>query len=342
MKNNDIHFPTTEEIRHVISEARCKVIKDCKTLGINLLETACETALDEVSIPQLDSSKDNSHEINIPETSNHTANDEELEMEGETPHQSEILVEANEEDQTDIEKENHIFENLTELNVKDFSGIKTETDRSVLRIKIKEKEMVVKKTTLCWLFFNRKGHLSSDRILRCKNMAGSLNAKKINMKSKVSKRNLGKKIERRTQDRSRSIPDSDSSLSDNYSVQSEYENESFSEDDPEEQNFPCNGKILSKIDINQEAYYAVCYKSWYIGRVVKLIDSETSEIKFLKLEVDKYFWPKQEDKQIVKNTFIFYGPISLLGIGPFELKRSDKLSIEKAFKITKKNLKDLL
>lgn len=94
-----------------------------------------------------------------------------------------------------------------------------------------------------------------------------------------------------------------------------------------------------KIDITFESYFAVYYdKNWYVGRVTGK-EREKFVIKFLKQNLQKYMWPKIEDIQSVDKKFIFYGPIKLLGNGPFTISRIDLININKIYKDMKRSFK---
>lgn len=51
--------------------------------------------------------------------------------------------------------------------------------------------------------------------------------------------------------------------------------------------------------------------------------------------MDKFVWPRSDDTDVVNKKYIFFGPIDLVGAGPFELKRHDYLNIVKKYKVTK-------
>lgn len=111
--------------------------------------------------------------------------------------------------------------------------------------------------------------------------------------------------------------------------------ESFSEDEIEEwdsSNFP-------KIDTVLEKYYAIFYDiNWYLGRVIDFPDEGETKIKFLKMGLgNSYEWPKDDDIQTVKNKFIFYGPIHLIGNGPFYIDDKCRRRIDTKYKQLKKN-----
>ncbi|XP_031350432.1 uncharacterized protein LOC116176097 isoform X1 [Photinus pyralis] len=348
LRNKETFIPPTEELRNVIIKARDDAVNDCKILGIDMLENQWEAALTEVSIPKQDDSDHTDSNFLLQSNVTSTALQDEAEQ------LSETQLTANEEDIQDINKDEEILQNFTSLDIKDLSGCKTDiSDISLIKIKINDKEMVVKKSTLCWLFFKRKGRLSSDRLIRCKAMSGPTSSSKkrtSGINQKIGKKCVNNRVKntenlktQKTQQKKKSenISDSETSVSDSLSVHSEFENETFSEDDDSEISSEVSN-ISRNISIQQEAYYAVCYESWYIGRIIKVVDNAKSEIKFLKLELDKYVWPREDDKQIVNNKFIFYGPVSLMGNGPFHLRRNEKIKIEQIFKTIKKELKEFL
>lgn len=115
-------------------------------------------------------------------------------------------------------------------------------------------------------------------------------------------------------------------------------NESFSDGNsdasyPElETNFPKINPILEK-------YYAIYYDiSWYLGRVIDFPDEGETKVKFLKMGLgDAYDWPKDDDIQIIKNNFLFYGPINLIGNGPFYIDDKCRRRISNKYKQLKRN-----
>lgn len=79
--------------------------------------------------------------------------------------------------------------------------------------------------------------------------------------------------------------------------------------------------LKNKIDLKLENYYTIFYdESWYLGRIVDFWDVDKTKIKFMKNELEKFIWPKNEDIHIIENQFIFYGPIQLQGNYPFTIK----------------------
>ena len=91
-------------------------------------------------------------------------------------------------------------------------------------------------------------------------------------------------------------------------------------------------------NIKQEEFYGVFYDdTWYIGRIVEILSNSKFKIKFLKKELDEFLWPEKDDIQVVKNEFIFHGPITLVGSYPFRLKRHEKLELETKYKTLKQS-----
>lgn len=95
-----------------------------------------------------------------------------------------------------------------------------------------------------------------------------------------------------------------------------------------EQNIPQNNKI----SIDLEKYYGVFYDTgWFIGRELS-IENQKIKIKFLKLDSERYVWPKSEDIQFLDEKFVLYGPVNLYGNGHFTIKIAAKQKIDKQFK----------
>lgn len=80
--------------------------------------------------------------------------------------------------------------------------------------------------------------------------------------------------------------------------------------------------------------------NWYLGRLINFTNQEQTfcTIKFLKSDLDTFYWPKHPEQQEVDIKYIFYGPINLQGFGPFTIKRNDRHQIIKIYKSLKKNV----
>ncbi|XP_066584552.1 uncharacterized protein [Prorops nasuta] len=97
-----------------------------------------------------------------------------------------------------------------------------------------------------------------------------------------------------------------------------------------ENNFDNTSK---KLDVILKKYYAVFYDdTFYIGRVIDMQD-EKIKLKFLKLELDHFEWPRDDDIAIVDKEFLFYGPIEILGSSPFFLNFRNLSAINKQYKL---------
>ena len=100
--------------------------------------------------------------------------------------------------------------------------------------------------------------------------------------------------------------------------------------------------ICAADSIQVEQYYAVYYTdppSYYIGRVVKL-SPDHAEMQFLKQDrrTNTFAWPRKATKaEDVLTQFIFSGPITLKGTGPFYVESLP--DIVKRFNKLKKTLK---
>ncbi|KAF5279100.1 hypothetical protein FQA39_LY05778 [Lamprigera yunnana] len=92
--------------------------------------------------------------------------------------------------------------------------------------------------------------------------------------------------------------------------------------------------VQSPFTIELEKYYAIQYEEqWYIGRVISRSEENFYVMKFLKQEMDVFVWPKNINTDISKvhESYIFYGPIDLIGCEPFRIARTDLLTINKKY-----------
>ncbi|XP_031335536.1 uncharacterized protein LOC116165329 [Photinus pyralis] len=249
--NSEKSTPLTEELFAAIEEAKEKVFEDCYNL-------------------EIPPSQENVHPTDYSEADNNFSETSE--------------VDVNVEDRDDIDEERGIFEepeDLGDLNIQDFSAKYNKSNqtlpRNMLKIKVNGKEVVVKKSTLCWLFSIKTNRLSSDRLLRFR---GSTASSSLNKKKQTKSTSTKRKKKRIAISEAETDEESD-----RYSEKSELENESFGEEDATDDTTPIN----TKIDISAENYYAVCYlRSWYIGRVLEIFNDDTCQIKFLKCVLDSY------------------------------------------------------
>ncbi len=51
-----------------------------------------------------------------------------------------------------------------------------------------------------------------------------------------------------------------------------------------------------------------------------------------------FSWPSRDDIQDVHKNYISYGPVTLVGNGPFDIKRSDFVKIKSLYSAKKKEL----
>ncbi|KAF5278698.1 hypothetical protein FQR65_LT15586 [Abscondita terminalis] len=286
--SSSIKFPSIEEIKVILEEAKLHVIRDADDLGMVFNVEQAKLAFEDISIPKVN------EEVEPDIEDNNNVRAEEM----------------NVEDKQEITEEIEKFENFETLNIRDYSTKILKNDENsipFLKISVGDRVIRVRKSTLCW-----------DE----------------NEQKKSSKR-LQNKIVKKTAARKSESSDEilDISISDEND-DTDFELESFIESDESKS----NEKDIDKTCIVvKEKYYAVYYDTtWYIGRVVDIVDNSTSKIKFLIAELNNFIWPKKEDLQLVENQYIFYGPLNLIGNGPFELKRYDRLIIEKKYKHLKK------
>lgn len=94
----------------------------------------------------------------------------------------------------------------------------------------------------------------------------------------------------------------------------------------------------TEVTINTEMRYGVYYDTgWYIGRILKKLTNQLSEMKFLFQNLEVFKWPRKDDVQVVDNRFIFYGPINMQSVNPLTITESDIKLIVKEFKIFEKS-----
>lgn len=231
------------------------------------------------------------------------------------------------------------------LQIKDYSNLQLNKGNDInfplLRVTLNSgKDMMVKKSTLCWLL-QTSGNLklSNDRLLRVRGLKDiskcAVNTVPIKTKIKAKVRGKIRKIRGTNKTASESSSESaDCSYDSSSSSDIEAIEEEFVPNDDE---ILGNNPLSNNVDLKLEHYYAVFYEeNWFLGRIISLEDKIV--MKFLKQELDKFIWPdkKNEDIQKVDGKYIFYGPIDLTGNDPFFLRRSDKYKIDKQFKALKK------
>ena len=94
--------------------------------------------------------------------------------------------------------------------------------------------------------------------------------------------------------------------------------------------------------IQEDHYYAVEYqKSYYFGRALGRPDGGFIDFKFLHSSQSggaKVFdWPRRDDKDRVHSSCVFYGPVNIMGVGPFAV--SQLREVEQVYQWLKKSRK---
>lgn len=74
--------------------------------------------------------------------------------------------------------------------------------------------------------------------------------------------------------------------------------------------------------IQEGAYYAVEYqKTYYFGRALGCPDGSFINFKFLHSTSSSgakvFDWPRRDDNDRVHSSCVFYGPVVIVGVGPF-------------------------
>lgn len=271
----NIVMPTSENIKCIIEEAKRNAFVDASALGIKLLKNDLNVLLPEISERLTD-------EIRDKESEDETEISKEVEDE---------IFEVSGDEWEDVQTE--IKELPEELplkikNLKDYTKTGEKLPKYCLKVRVNDKVITLRKSTLCWLFSDKEGRLSSDRLLRVRGMKIQNTPKSrvpSNKFKKPRKINLS----------------SSSSSSDDETVEysSESELEIFEEKESENE---------EDVKIIKEQYYAVFYdEAWYIGRVLDCSATECC-IKFLKSELDQFIWPKNEEIRTIQKNLYFTDP----------------------------------
>lgn len=308
------YIPTIDEIKVQLDKAKYQALVDAIKLKINLddpnhvmenvdlsanlVRTSENENLSDAEVDNCETFNDNLHEIEI-----------------------------HPEDSHDIESDLNMLTGVTESEIKDYTFAKENSnkfkDKSFLKVQIKNKVLLVRKSTLCWFFATKCGRLSTDRLLRVRGMSGEISFK---TKKKQHKGNVNLRANKQ-----KKIQNNDPSFESTSSIV-ELEFENIDEKNKE-------NDVNSK-NIETEKYYAVYYdNTFYIGRVIEVFEN-SAKIKFLKSELDIYKWPKETDIQIVQKEYLFFGPVILIGTEPFHLSRHEKILIEKKYKELKRKYND--
>ncbi|CAG9768534.1 unnamed protein product [Ceutorhynchus assimilis] len=221
------------------------------------------------------------------------------------------------------------------INLKDFSGkVHVVSEKSpYIEVVIGKKTSIIKKSSYCWLLDQSNGRVSTDRLKR---FIGSTRKAPRKTPEKSASKNseptLKKTKQKLPMDQASGTSTDSSTDWDVMELDDSDDLEEFSDE-----MLPCQSENLSETavpEIHLENYYAVFYdQSWFIGRIIEDKGNAYYKIKFLKAELDTFIWPRKEDIDTVYKDFIFYGPINLIGGGPFELKRADQVNIKSRYKV---------
>lgn len=326
------HLPTTQEIKKILEKARNQAIKDAEMLGMILdnspfsLERVALPTPAEALLDVEDSREEQSQEQEVINNVNETYEQSSSQSFDELDHDEKITV-------------NNLLA-CDSLNIKDYSSSdkgKRKTDIYLTLSLNNNKIVTVKKSTLCWLFTNTSGRLSSDRLLRVRGMSGQKKEKakeRKNTEQTDKQKSHEKKRKKKSERKSKEMEETDDSEDDSEDIEYCESDDDVNLDVSDNETIE-SFETTSKISIENEKYYVVYYETqWYIGRVLTTGDNR-STIKFLEKFMNEYRWPKKDDTQEVKNKFIFYGPLALKGTHPFTLARSDTINICKKYKFFK-------
>lgn len=318
--NNSLpeRLPDITEITKIINDAKNDSKQDAINLGITIEDEDFSILhLREISNPSNDEAVENVDDRND--------SDSEIETGGQEVEAGYI----SEYDLNELEDDLNTLTDMEDLNLKDFSGQNKSFDKSspYMMVKLSNgKQKTVKKSSICWLFSEKQGRLSTDRLLRVKGMSQPkrkmIHQKPTTKRARASKLNIS---EDETDTEAEYISDKSESSGGEFVVDAL--TEAISEPTEERK---------KEIIIEVEKYYSVYYDDqWYLGRILNTNDNECT-IKFLMKNLDNFIWPKQEDIQLVNEKFIFYGPIHLVGSNPFQLKRVDLITINKLYRDLKR------
>ncbi|KAF5286417.1 hypothetical protein FQR65_LT12598 [Abscondita terminalis] len=162
-------------------------------------------------------------------------------------------------------------------------------DSPFVRIKLEDdSEIVVKKSSYCWLLQDDRGRVSSDRLKRF-----HLTAKKKKLPTANTKRKSNNVLQINNDD----VDNSSSSSDDNIEYDSVNTEESGNSE--VEQTDKTNRNVEPEV-LMLENYYAVFYdEGWFIGRAIEKLSADTYKFTFLKQDLDNFVWPKIPDQAIV-------------------------------------------
>lgn len=149
----------------------------------------------------------------------------------------------------------------------------------------------------------------------------------------IKNRNTKTKIKQtQVQDSSTSLDSGSSDFSEDFSVcDSSDDDVPLSELVSKNVNETSPDRRQTDINIQTDKFYSVFYDNdWYIGKIIETY-SESVKMTFLKKSLDGFIWPKPPDVSKICKKFIIYGPICMLGQGPYNIKRHEKVLINKMY-----------
>ncbi|KAJ8970622.1 hypothetical protein NQ314_001157 [Rhamnusium bicolor] len=339
---NNTPLPNFDEIQSIINGVIPEVEEKCRELGMDM---SGEDLWMHITVPNINDLDGLENEDIVLEKEVNKSMENTVSGEGSSNQDKDISEEVSE---PEID-----LEDLKDIDLIDYSS-KSRNNSPYVKVISRNKEIMVKKSTLCWVLENKNGRLSSDRLERVKGPKSftktgpkhnSVKNKAIMRKTlttsvKTVGKKAKKKVERIKKSRKKYF-DSDSESSSSFSSPT-YDDTEDTEDDifdnlvhMSDENTKSNEYSIEVPEL--EKYYTVAYEgAYYVGRVIEIINNKKSKIKFLKSDLERLVWPATEDIQIVDNTFIFYGPLTLDGCGPFYLRGSTKTIIDSKYKIFKK------
>lgn len=99
---------------------------------------------------------------------------------------------------------------------------------------------------------------------------------------------------------------------------------------------------FTESSIQDNKYYAVEYqKAYYFGRALGSPDGAYVKFKFPHSTVSSgervFNWPRRDDIDRVHNSCVFYGPVVIVGVGPFTFPQSTE--VEQVYQWLRKSRK---
>lgn len=151
------HIPKIEEIKVQLDKAKYQALIDALKLKIILDDP--NHVMENVDLPSIKTSEQedpsDTETIDNCEKSLENCNDNSM-----------YETELHPEDSRDIENDLNTLTGITESEIKDYTFAKESNnnikDKSFLKVHIKNKLLLIRKSTLCWFFATKCGRLSTD------------------------------------------------------------------------------------------------------------------------------------------------------------------------------------